>query len=226
MYFRGQEQTAMETYLRRLVEAGKLPASALNILEQEKAEIRTRPASEFVYRHTKKFGPEFALPGSTTMGLGQPVRLGGLSRWTVDDVSIFDVKTGRKLAATPRREPSIFEIKRAAAIERAATQSPLVGKYRLYPRLSPGRALFWGTIVAFAGTMVGTKLACIVLDIKSVDEVESKMRMALKPFKTFIQAKFTPVNGALLTAGSGSVDSTSLNRFASQLKEKFSYDRH
>lgn len=216
----------METYLRKLVDEGKLPSAALNVFEQDKAEVRTRPTSEFVYRHTKKFGPEFALPSSMTMGLGQPVKLGGLSRWTVDDVSIFDVSTGKKLAATPRREPSIFEIKRAAAIERAATESPLVGKYRLYPRLSPGRAFFWGTMVALAGTMVGTKMACILLDIKSVDEVQSKMRMALKPFKTFVQSKFTPVSGALLTAGSGSVDSTSLNRFASQLKEKFSYERH
>lgn len=102
------------------------------------------------------------------MGLGQPVRLGGLGKWSVDNVSIFDVQSGKKLAATPRREPSIFEIKRAAAIERAATESPLVGNYRLYPRLSPGRALFWGTIMAMTGTMIGTKIACLVLDIKSV----------------------------------------------------------
>lgn len=56
-YFRGREQNAMESYVKKLVEEGKLPASSLNILEPEKAEIRTRPTSEFVYRHTKKFGP-------------------------------------------------------------------------------------------------------------------------------------------------------------------------
>lgn len=111
---------------------------------------------------------EFALPERKTVGLGQPVRLGGMSRWAVDNVSIFDVKQGKQFAATPRREPSIFEIKRAAAIERAANETPLIGKYRLYPTLSPGKALFWGTMVAITGTMIGTKLACIVLDIRSV----------------------------------------------------------
>ena len=57
MYFRGKESTAMETYLRKLVDEGKLPSAALNVFEQDKAEVRTRPTSEFVYRHTKKFGP-------------------------------------------------------------------------------------------------------------------------------------------------------------------------
>lgn len=61
MYFRGREQTAMETYVRKLVDEGKLPSSTLNFFEQEKLEIRARPTSEFVYRHTKKQGPRKTL---------------------------------------------------------------------------------------------------------------------------------------------------------------------
>ena len=157
---------------------------------------------------------DFVLSGSSTIGLGQPVKLGGLSRWSVDNISIFDVEAGRKMAATPRREPSIFEIKRAAAIEKAATETPLVGKYRLYPRLSPGRAFFWGTMAALTGTMIGTKMACLVLDIKSVkppllhirmtggqsvqmDEVAGKMKTTLEPLRSFMESTFTPVNGAV-----------------------------
>ena len=101
-----------------------------------------------------------------------------MSRWTVDNVSIFDVGAGKQMAATPRREPSVFEKRRALAIERAATESPLVGKYRLYPRLSPARALFWGTLVAMTGTMVGTKIACMILDIKSVSDSPLRLEKA------------------------------------------------
>ena len=57
MFFHGREQTAMETYVRRLVQEGKLPPSSLNVFEETKAEVRSRPASEYVYRHTKALGP-------------------------------------------------------------------------------------------------------------------------------------------------------------------------
>lgn len=157
----------MESYVRKLVEQGKLPSSALDAVET--TQTRTRPAAEFVYHHTK--GPKpFQMPGSSVLGLGQSVRLGGDSKWSVGDVSIFDVQKGKALAATPRRQPSVFEIKRAQAIERAANETPLMGKYRLYPRLTPGKAFFWGSIVACTGMMIGTKIACLCLDIKKVSD--------------------------------------------------------
>eukprot|EP00210_Caulerpa_lentillifera_P000898 g869.t1 len=224
VYFRGREQTTMETYVRRLVQEGKLPNSALEVFDQQRPETRVRPASEFVYHH--KPGQGVQIPSRSPLGLGQSVRLGGNSRWSVGDVSIFDVHKGKELAATPRRQPSVFEIKRAQAIEKAATESPLVGKYRLYPRLSPARAFFWGTLVACTGMMIGTKIACLCLDIKKVDDVADRMKKALDPLKSSVESVFTPVNGALLSAGAGSVDSSTLNRFAYKLKQKFTHHQN
>jgi len=49
------------------------------------------------------------------------------------------------------------------------------------------------------------------------------MKEALDPFKSTVQSVFTPVSGALLSAGAGRADSTSLHRFAYQLKQKFTH---
>ena len=57
MYFRGRETTSMEMYMRRLVEEGKIPASSLEVFEQQKAEVRTRPASEIIRRQVKRLQP-------------------------------------------------------------------------------------------------------------------------------------------------------------------------
>lgn len=86
----------------------------------------------------------------------------------MNDVSIFDVAEGKKLAATPRSKPNMFEMRRAQSIQKAAMDTPLVNGYRLYPEFNPGRAFFWGSILAVTGMLIGSKIACIVLEIKEV----------------------------------------------------------
>ena len=97
-------------------------------------------------------------------------------------MSIFSVEEGKKMASTPpTRQPTMFELKRAETVRRLAADTPLVGGYRLYPNMTPARAFLWGTIAAFAGTALGTKLAMIALDIKQVTAVGMSFWMVLDP---------------------------------------------
>lgn len=75
------------------------------------------------------------------------------------------------MAQTSRPQATMLEVRRAQAIQRAAIATPLVRGYRWYPEMTPGRAVFWGTLLAVTGTAVGSKIACIVLDIKGVSSV-------------------------------------------------------
>ncbi|CAD7699712.1 unnamed protein product [Ostreobium quekettii] len=210
-HFLAEEKTALERHVQKLVREGKLPASAADgILEASAADgaastsvptvRRGRPASEFVYQHVKGVIPGNNLPTMKEWGLGTSVGFGG-SRWTVNDVSVFDIEEGKRMAKTPRKEPTVFEMKRAAAIQKAAAESPTVNGYRLYPNMTPGRAFMWGTIVAVTGMAIGTKAAMVALEIKELDDVSVRMRQVLRPYVEYIASAMRPWRGLIVAAG-------------------------
>lgn len=243
-YFRGEQDLAIVRQVERLVREGKLPASALETLGGDSANgnalaiggsssggtafqgvetvTRGRPEAEFVYQHTKGAIPKPNLPNMKEWGLGVQVSM-GRDRWAVDDVSIFSVEEGKRLASTPRRLPSNFEIKQAEAIRRAAAQTPLVHGYRLYPNMTPARALLWGTVVAFAGTALGAKLAMIWLEIREMDDVSIRLRETLHPFAEGISSIFKPWKGLIQAAGeqgSEIAQKSQIAQLAKTMKEK------
>ncbi|GMH34348.1 hypothetical protein BSKO_02182 [Bryopsis sp. KO-2023] len=232
-YFKGEEAMAMERHVERLVKEGKIPSSVLNSLRAPSTsspgiysasgiptEVRGRPQGEFIYRHKKGALPVPNLPNIKDWSLGTSMSM-GRSRWMVDNVSIFDVSEGRKMAATPRRQPTMFEIKRAEAVQKAAMETPLVGKYRWLPEFTPGRAMFWGTIAAFAGTAIGSKIACVVLDIKQVDDILPKMKSSLSPLADAATGVFQPLGVAMTTAGTDSMakSNTKIGEFADKIRQ-------
>lgn len=231
-YFKGEEALIMERHVERLVKEGKIHSSVLDSLRAPSpsssgipsasgipTEIRGRPQAEYIYRHQKGALPVPNLPNIKDWSLGTSMSM-GRSRWMVDDVSIFDVSEGKKLAATPRRQPTMFEIKRAQAVQKAALETPLVGGYRWLPEFTPGRAMFWGTIAAVAGTAVGSKIACIVLDIKEINDILPRMRSALSPMADAAAGVFQPMGVAMTTAGTDSMakSSTKIGEFAEKIK--------
>lgn len=214
-HFRAEEKLAVERHLQKLVEEGRLPASTLDSLLGEhparpRASVgavsgvptvrRTRPASEFVYEHVRGRIPGNNLPSMKDWGLGSSVSL-GRGRWSVDNVSIFSVEEGKRLASTPSKEPTVFEIKRAEAIQRAASETQVVHGFRLYPTMTPGRAFLWGTIVACTGMAIGTKAAMLALEIKQLDDVALRLRQVLHPYAEYLSSAMEPWRGLITAAG-------------------------
>lgn len=230
-FFRSQEQLALERHLERLVDEGKISVEKLDDLKQRAnssgraasgipTELRGRPAGEFVYQHTKEAIPSPKFPNIKSWSLGTAVSM-GRSRWTADNVSIFDVQAGREMAqTTTTRQPTMFEVRRAQAIERAALTTPLVQGYRWYPEMTPGRAFFWGTVLAVAGTAIGSKVACIVLDIRQVDDIREKMDNLLHPLTAAASDFFKPIGAVMSVTGSdANVKAGNLETFAKKIKE-------
>ena len=96
----------------------------------------------------------------------------GPGRWVTDEASVWDVKAGKELAQTPSKQATWAEEIRARKVAKAQYESPVVAGYRLLPQFTPGRAFFWGTILAVWGTMSGTVLASKVTGITTVSHRE------------------------------------------------------
>lgn len=91
-----------------------------------------------------------------------------LCRWAPDGASIFSVADGKRLAQTPPKEPSSWELNRARKIAKAAVDERVVQGMRLMPEYTPGRAMLWGSILAIWGTAILTATAARSLDIHDV----------------------------------------------------------
>ena len=87
-------------------------------------------------------------------------------RWTVGDASIFSVDDGKRLAQTPHKPLTFYERVRLEKQAKASLETPLVQGYRLLPEFTPGRAMFWGSIIAVWGT--AALVMTTALDIKTV----------------------------------------------------------
>lgn len=89
-------------------------------------------------------------------------------RWTADGASIFSVADGKKLAQTPPKLPTQWEINRQRKIAKAAVDSRVVSGMRLMPEYTPARAMLWGTIIALWGTGALVASTARGLDIHTV----------------------------------------------------------
>lgn len=94
-----------------------------------------------------------------------------LFRWNVGDASIFSVDDGKRLAQTPHKPLTFYERIRLEKQQKASLESPLVQGYRLLPEFTPGRAMFWGTVLAMWGTAAIVMSTAKSLDIHTVRPV-------------------------------------------------------
>lgn len=146
-------------------------------------------------RHIERFGQ-----------LGSQFSL-GRSRWVVDDVSIFSVADGKRLASTPPSGATYYENLRMNKIQRAALETPTVAGYRLLPEFTPGRAMMWGTILAMWGTGALVATAMKTLDIHGVADASSKIKPLFEPMVEYLRSQLAPLKQvlALKVAGASTV---------------------
>lgn len=89
-------------------------------------------------------------------------------RWSSDGASIFSIADGKRLAQTPPKEPTNWELNRARKIAKAAVDERVVQGLRLMPEYTPARAMLWGSILAVWGTAILTASVARQLDIHDV----------------------------------------------------------
>ncbi|KAK2076634.1 hypothetical protein QBZ16_005394 [Prototheca wickerhamii] len=183
MYFASEERLAIGKYLERQVAEGKI---ARSVLERFRASQEAGPPTtklrgnaEFVFNYTpgvSKLPPRASY--MTHFGeLGTQVSL-GRGRWSSDNTSIFSVSDGKRLAQTPPKPLNNYEAIRQTKIVRAQLESPQVAGLRLLPKFTPGRALFWGSVLAAWGTAATVASAARHLGIGSWEEAGPRLREA------------------------------------------------
>lgn len=125
----------------------------------------------------------------------------------VDDVSIFSVADGKRLASTPPSGATYYENLRMNKIQRAALETPTVAGYRLLPEFTPGRAMMWGTILAMWGTGALVATAMKTLDIHGVADASSKIKPLFEPMVEYLRSQLAPLKQvlALKVAGASTV---------------------
>ena len=108
-----------------------------------------------------------------------PIQEGFHYRWEADGASIFSVADGKKLAQTPPKLPSQWELNRQRKIAKAAVDSRVVSGIRLMPEYTPGRAMLWGTILAMWGTGALVATAARGLDIHKVSFIDLLLELLM-----------------------------------------------
>lgn len=91
-----------------------------------------------------------------------------MCRWSPDGASIFSIADGKRLAQTPPKEPTAWELNRARKIAKASVDERVVQGLRLMPEYTPARAMLWGSILAVWGTATITASIARYLDIHNV----------------------------------------------------------
>lgn len=219
-FFSRSERAAVRARLEALVASGSLPAAALASGDASSAAVRAgavpglptvvvnaRPAAERVFQAPARVGPVRA-PRSPVIDqwlLGTSQVSFGRARWSVDNVSIFSVSDGKRLASSPMREPTAFEAARAARVAAAASavDAPLVAGYRLLPVYSPGRALFWGSVLALWGTAAAAASAARGLGIRTPEDARRVLAEALTPYAAAVADVVEPLADSFAVAGAG-----------------------
>ena len=77
---------------------------------------------------------------------------------------------GKRLAQTPHKPLTFYERIRLEKQQKASIETPLVQGYRLLPEFTPGRAMFWGTVLAMWGTAAVVMSTAKSLDIHTVSD--------------------------------------------------------
>ena len=68
---------------------------------------------------------------------------------------------------------------------------------RLLPKFTPGRAFFWGTVLALWGTGALVAGTARSLDIHSAEEAPGRLRPLLQPVAAALEARLAPLRGSL-----------------------------
>mmetsp|Transcript_3473 Transcript_3473/g.10003 ORF Transcript_3473/g.10003 Transcript_3473/m.10003 type:complete len:164 (-) Transcript_3473:492-983(-) len=116
----------------------------------------------------------------------------GPGRWANGEASIWDVKSGKELAQTPSKQATWAEEIRMKKVAKAQYESPLVAGYRLLPEFTPGKAFFWGTVLAVWGTGVGSVLFSKTYGITK-ENMPDRTRQLLGPMKEWIEGHLVPL---------------------------------
>lgn len=201
-----EEQMALLRHVERLVAAGKAPQSMLDKLTnnltphpvpaafaQVPTTVNTQPTG-YVYNHVQHGPPRPRPPKSAfSPGLGTPVSFGS-ARWSAHGASVFSVADGKRLAQTPVKETMVpWEQARHSKIVAAARETPLLYGFRVLPEMTPGRALFWGSMLAVFGTAVTVKLAALQLGIYSAEDAPVVLRGIVQPWAQSLASRLQPI---------------------------------
>lgn len=214
-YFRKEQENALRKQLEKLVGNGQLSQSALQPQNRNQlveavsnrfpatsashvalsdvpvTVLRGSPNGEYVYQHVKGKVPvpKQKMPWST---LGTPVSF-GRARWTVGDASIFSVDDGKRLAQTPHKPLTFYERVRLEKQQKASIETPLVQGYRLLPEFTPGRAMFWGSILAVWGTAAVVMSTAKSLNIHTTADASDKLQGIVAPMAQRLGAALVPL---------------------------------
>lgn len=200
---------------------GQVEKSALEVLKRLESPIeiiKSKDVHVFEYKRGLVPPPR----PMQSFGLGNQFSL-GRGRWTADNVSIFSVSDGKKLASTPPPTTTHYENLRMAKIQRAALETPTLAGYRLLPELTPGRAMMWGTILAMWGTGALVATTMRWLDIQGAEDAPAKLKATFKPVGETLKRWFAPLKGSMSVASARGTDfgeSTAHSTLVRRLREK------
>lgn len=204
---------------------GKLASS---VLERFRASQEAGPSttvfkgnSPYVFNYTpgvSKLPPRASY--MTHFGeLGTQVSF-GRGRWSSDNTSIFSVAEGKRLAATPAKPLNHYEAIRQTKIALAQLETPQLAGLRLLPKFTPGRAFFWGSVLAAWGTTAIVLTTARHLDIQSWKEAGPKLREVMQPLADRVQAQLAPLRSTLaFTDGKGMGAEVQRSEMARRLRD-------
>ncbi|KAK9842905.1 hypothetical protein WJX74_004194 [Apatococcus lobatus] len=212
-HFRTEDQYATQRHLEKLVAEGKLPSSSLvessslatssspaqSFASDPLRSIKRRPASEVVYQHVSNGLPARVPLMEEGWNLGTQVSL-GRGRFVGHDASIFSVAKGKEFAQLPAKLPTNYEVIRQRRISQAALESPVVQGLRLLPEFTPGRAFFWGTVLAVWGTAAVTVTTCRHLGIQKAEDVPAVAESFVAPTRDYLRSSLQPLKSLVPAA--------------------------
>ena len=102
----------------------------------------------------------------------------GKAKWEAQpNASVFSIADGKRLALTPVvTKHTKSERARLATIEGASVDATIYKGYRMYPKFSAGRALAWGSVLAFWGSSMLVAGTAKALGIHSTDDLGDFVR--------------------------------------------------
>jgi len=120
----------------------------------------------------------------------------GRAKWEIhEDASVFSVADGKRLAlsgtdgssgddasAMPLRNPKSIKVDmaRQARIESSQVVQETYKGYRVYPKLNPGRAFVWGSVLALWGTCFLLVSGKKLFNINSVEDLDTFVNRSLE----------------------------------------------
>jgi len=230
-HFRTEDQLATQRHLEKLVSNGKLPGTLpeltsstgiqqpLSFASDALRSVRRRPASEVIYQHVQNGIPARVPLMEENWNLGTQVSL-GRSRWVNHDASIFSVAKGKELAQLPPKLPTQYELIRQRRVHQAALESPVVQGLRLLPEFTPGRAFFWGTLLAVWATAGIAITTCRHLGIQKAEDVPAVAESFVAPTRDFLRTRLQPLKSMVPAAST--LEESWMTDFSRRIRVKLS----